>query len=83
MFSDAAAELMRHYRFYFFDSQIRISGCEEHPLDSDALAIDYALELRERRGVKDSFEIWDGCRLVHTEMRMTSIEQKPRAEPTR
>jgi len=69
------------YRYYFFDSQVRISGCEEHLSDSDALAIEHARKIRDARGGHDSFEVWDGTRLIHSEIGTKTYEKKD--PPTR
>ena len=64
------------YRYYFFDSQAQLSAHEEHQSDSDALAIDYARETRDVRGFRGGFEVWNGFRLVHSEMRNKPTEQE-------
>jgi hypothetical protein len=56
------------YRYYFFDSNAQIAGCEDHPSDSDAPAIAHARETRDARGFRHGFEVWDGSRLVHSEL---------------
>ena len=69
------------YRYYFFDSRAQLTGCEEHSSDFDALAIAHARELCDPRGFHYGFEVWNGFRLVHSDMTAEPGET-PTAEKT-
>ena len=57
------------YRYYFFDTDLQLTGCENDQSNYDALAIDHARKTRDARGFTGHFEVWSALRLVHSETR--------------